>query len=252
MSSVAGTLFSGFLMIATVVLIVIVWKRFQVQRRRYRTRMMVFPPDGAVGRGSSSHSRGGGRVAPDDSSGATPGTPTSPPRGDDARIARLNHRIQQLQIVEMQLMADEERALQHAVEASMSHRSGPTSPEDEEARTGGSGTAAEQQALQAALEQSVVSSVRALPTKPFSEMASPSGGQEEEECSMCMETFEGSDEVRILACKHYFHTDCIVSRRRNPNSASAPPRGFPLCMHFGLSRAVCPAPSGQMAHRRPT
>ena len=79
----------------------------------------------------------------DDSSGRTAAGPNSgvgvgSPERDDMELrpdaSRAEQRLQQLQqlqqlrIVEMQL-ADEERALQHAVEASLRHSSGETAPD---------------------------------------------------------------------------------------------------------------------------
>ena len=65
-------------------------------------------------------------------------------------------------------------------------------------------------------QASIVSSIRALPTKKWSAASKEKNGgdgteddDEEEECSLCMERFEEPDEVRLLKCGHYFHTECI-------------------------------------------
>ena len=137
------------------------------------------------------------------------------PPGSEAARARAEFIAQQQRIVEMQ-MADEERALAHAVESSLSNRSEPDRPPEESA-------------LQQALEASIVTSVLALPTQKWS--AVREAGQEEEECALCMELFVETDEVRVLKCKHYFHTKCIdqwlVETQRSKS------RSCPLCQ-------ICP------------
>ena len=57
----------------------------------------------------------------------------------------------------------------------------------------------------AAWQASIITSVRALPTRTWSEARSL-GADDNEECSLCMERFEAETEVRTLQCKHYFHT----------------------------------------------
>ena len=57
-------------------------------------------------------------------------------------------------------------------------------------------------------QASIITSVRALPTSAWSEACGVSG-EDNEECSLCMERFEAQAEVRTLQCKHYFHTECI-------------------------------------------
>jgi len=72
-----------------------------------------------------------------------------------------------------------------------------------------------------------VSSVLALPTQLFANVREPSKGAEDEECALCMELFVEADEVRVLRCRHYFHTKCIdqwlvVTQKSKPRSC-------PLC-----------------------
>ena len=57
-------------------------------------------------------------------------------------------------------------------------------------------------------QASIVTSVLALPTQKWSDVREPSG-VDDEECALCMEAFGESDEVRVLTCRHYFHTKCI-------------------------------------------
>ena len=57
-------------------------------------------------------------------------------------------------------------------------------------------------------QDSIITSVLALPTQPWSAVREPSIS-EDEECAMCMEPFAEDDEVRVLKCRHYFHTKCI-------------------------------------------
>ena len=56
-------------------------------------------------------------------------------------------------------------------------------------------------------QASIVSSVLELPTQRWSALAEH--WQEDEECIMCMEPYADTDEVRVLKCRHYFHTACI-------------------------------------------
>lgn len=123
--------------------------------------------------------------------------------------------MQQQRIAEMQL-ADEERALAHAVESSLS--SNPSQPQ----RT------VEERALQQALEASIVTSLLALPTQPWSAVREPTKS-EDEECALCMELFAESDEVRVLKCRHYFHTKCIDQWLVVGQSLKS--RSCPLCQH---------------------
>ena len=73
-----------------------------------------------------------------------------------------------------------------------------------------------------------MSSVHALPTQQWSAVREPKLS-EDEECALCMELFVDSDEVRVLKCRHYFHTKCItewlVVGQRNKK------RSCPLCQH---------------------
>jgi hypothetical protein len=50
-------------------------------------------------------------------------------------------------------------------------------------------------------------SINQLPTFKFSEV--PVEIRESESCSICLEEFAPDDQVRVLWCKHYFHTACI-------------------------------------------
>ena len=41
-------------------------------------------------------------------------------------------------------------------------------------------------------------------------MAEEGAADEEcQECSMCMEAYMPDDKVKVLRCKHYFHSSCI-------------------------------------------
>jgi hypothetical protein len=100
--------------------------------------------------------------------------------------------------------ADEEYALNQAVEASLSERreieDAPSEPDllAEAARR----------------EASVVASLRALPVQQWSDFraqlpAEYASDDDSHECSMCMEAYTPSDQVKVLRCKHFFHSACI-------------------------------------------
>lgn len=130
-------------------------------------------------------------------------------RPQDALEAQLR-RIEALQPV------DEEQALAHAMEASISTRGGEAESDEQQQQR--QQRSKEESAMQKALEDSIVSTLLALPTQPWS-VASAAKRQkaradddamcEDEECAMCMEPFAPADEVRVLKCGHYFHTKCI-------------------------------------------
>lgn len=77
-------------------------------------------------------------------------------------------------------------------------------------------------------QDSIVTSVLALPTQKWSAVRDPKNA-DGEECAMCMETFAEEEEVRVLKCAHYFHTKCIdewlVVGQRSKS------RSCPLCQH---------------------
>jgi len=122
------------------------------------------------------------------------------------------------QIEELQ-PADEEQALAHAVERSLSYRASEPSVESAEA---------EQLRLESE-EAATITTLLALPTQPWApalsrirdspeathsaadEQAEPVHQQMEEadECAMCMEPFVEADLIKMLRCRHYFHAPCI-------------------------------------------
>ena len=99
--------------------------------------------------------------------------------------------------------ADEDRALAHAVEASLSRGRSPNSAEKAKSE------------MAQALEASVVESLLALPSQTWSatlaERAKRGCAIEEgnEECSTCIEPCLPEDDVIVLRCAHYFHKRCI-------------------------------------------
>ena len=73
------------------------------------------------------------------------------------------------------------------------------------------------------------SSVLALPCQKWTAVREPNAG-DDEECALCMESFVESDEVRVLKCRHYFHTTCIdqwlvVSQKSKSRSCPLCPAG---------------------------
>ncbi|KAL1922660.1 uncharacterized protein VTP21DRAFT_10199 [Calcarisporiella thermophila] len=57
------------------------------------------------------------------------------------------------------------------------------------------------------LELAPVSVVRALPTKTFSREKYRSN--EPDECVICLVEYQEGDEIRIMPCRHEFHTACV-------------------------------------------
>lgn len=64
-----------------------------------------------------------------------------------------------------------------------------------------------------AAEETETATAEALAAMPTQEWANtPTGRQtdgDEEECCLCMETFQDTDELRVLPCQHFFHKGCI-------------------------------------------
>lgn len=137
-------------------LLLIFGRRLARRQQRFMRQSMIIHPEGM----EVSH---GGRTvtgwscpriapsstSPDDMEGRTGPSAGALPREerDRARSSRQHTsqrltRMQQLQLMEMQQMVDEERALQRAVEASLSHRSGETAP-DQSTAIGGEDAAME-------------------------------------------------------------------------------------------------------------
>ena len=52
-------------------------------------------------------------------------------------------------------------------------------------------------------------SLEALPKFNFSEVPDEIKTMNSKNCSICLEDYQDSDEVRVLLCKHIFHTECI-------------------------------------------
>merc|ERR1711971_425922 len=72
-----------------------------------------------------------------------------------------------------------------------------------------------QQRASAQAEERTVDALQALPRTTWSgakENASRSDAQVgavDEQCCLCLENYESEQEVRVLPCSHYFHTQCI-------------------------------------------
>jgi len=66
-------------------------------------------------------------------------------------------------------------------------------------------------------------SVNELPVFKFSEL--PEQIKDNNSCSICLEDFGDDDQIRVLLCKHYFHTDCIDRWLTEENVRC------PLCRH---------------------
>ena len=145
-----------------------------------------------------------------------------------AMAARIEQFLATQQRISEMQQADEERALAHAVESSLSSQSSAVQLSVEEKavekalevhaymRAGPHKTPTPFQpaitrggAPDSRAQDSIVSSVLALPTQKWSDVREGKTAPEDEECALCMEPFTQSDEVRVLKCRHYFHTKCI-------------------------------------------
>lgn len=154
-------LFFSFLLI--VLMVLVISRRLVVRRQRELLQSTLVHPEGMEGStgraitGWSSPRIAPSLTSPEDSDGRTGPSAGSRPREERDQQRQQDgpqrlSRLQQLQIIEMQQMVNEERALQQAVEASIHHRSGETAPEQNTA-----GGSKEDPALQRALEVSPTS-----------------------------------------------------------------------------------------------
>lgn len=61
-----------------------------------------------------------------------------------------------------------------------------------------------------AREESTRHRLERLPTKLWhAEDVAASTGHQQDECCLCLQEFEDNDELRLLPCQHFFHTQCI-------------------------------------------
>lgn len=69
-------------------------------------------------------------------------------------------------------------------------------------------------------DRKVMNDLQALPMERWS-ATEPKGGQQED-CCLCLESFNPDDELRILPCGHFFHKQCVDkwfdSRRFRPRT----------------------------------
>lgn len=170
----------------TLVLVIVCKQRQQSQR--------VSPMVSAMG--ASAGQRGGGAATVPIVAATAPTANASTRISVDAQIA-----AQLGQMPSSAWDAAEEQALQLAVEAS--YRSSETDVERQRRE------AAEAEAAEAALQASVRARLQKFPLQSWS--IASGGRAEEEECSLCMESFAmgGDEDVRALGCRHYFHALCI-------------------------------------------
>lgn len=88
-----------------------------------------------------------------------------------------------------------------------------------------------------------VAALEAIPVRTASEceLTEVNGGAAEEtaECSLCLEAFKPTDEVRLLPCEHYFHKTCIDKWFHAKQFQN---RSCPLCKRNPISNAASVAP----------
>jgi len=93
-------------------------------------------------------------------------------------------------------------------------------------------------------EEEATGALQALPTQAWCSVVGERVGSCDEElpeCCLCMESFEQSDQVRLLPCSHYFHCECIdrwfATKRYQARSCPLCKRD-PLISADGSSRPV--------------
>jgi hypothetical protein len=64
-----------------------------------------------------------------------------------------------------------------------------------------------------------------LPTFSHSELPSDIKSEDTPRCTICLQDYQESDQVRVLLCKHYFHKECIDTWLSEQNVRC------PLCRH---------------------
>ena len=75
-------------------------------------------------------------------------------------------------------------------------------------------------------EEATIEGLEMLPTQPWRNTMNERQLQGDEECCLCMEAFQETDELRVLPCEHFYHKNCIdrwFAARRYQS------RSCPLC-----------------------
>ena len=81
-------------------------------------------------------------------------------------------------------------------------------------------------------ERLTVESLRSLPVHIWVGAA----GDDNQECTLCMETFKSGDRLRTLPCLHHYHAKCID--RWLIDTQRGVPRSCPLCKSDPLQQQV--------------
>jgi len=89
-----------------------------------------------------------------------------------------------------------------------------------------------QHRVSAQVEERTVGALQALPRTTWTSAKENAGGSKsqiaegDEQCCLCLESYESENEVRVLPCSHYFHTECIDNWFA---ARSFMPRSCPQC-----------------------